>query len=124
MLPRQARLTRGTDFARARSQGRSWANRLLVVCKVPNHLSQSRLGFSISRRVGNAVVRNRVKRRLSEIVRLQYDLIESGWDIVIIARNPVASASFSETEEALCDLARWADLYAGLGQTDDREETT
>jgi len=123
MLPKRTRLTRASDFYRVRSEGQSWAGRLLVFCKMANGMTRSRFGFSISRHVGNAVVRNRIKRRLSEIVRLQYDLIESGWDIVVIGRKSVAFASFSDTEEAVSNLLHRAGLYVTTESPGEREET-
>lgn len=118
MLPRCARLTDGSDFARVRSEGRSWSNPLLVLCVARNGLQVTRLGFSVSRRIGNAVTRNRVKRLIREAVRLQYDVIEPGWDVVLIARRPIVGADFAEVRQAVNDLVVRARLYSDdLGPT-------
>ena len=79
-------------------------------------MSTSRVGFSISKRVGNAVIRNRVKRRLREVVR-QADL-QDGWDLVFIARGPAAQADFSQAQGAAYELLRRARVLC-----DDRKES-
>lgn len=78
----------------------------------------SRVGFSVGRHVGNAVVRNRVKRKLREVVR-QTDLLE-GWDLVFIARGSAAQADFQQVQEATYELLRRARLLQALH--DDRKE--
>lgn len=106
-MQRKQRLRRREDFDTVYHRGRSWANNLLALRALPNGLDESRFGFSISKRVGNAVVRNRAKRRLREIVRAL--AIPSGWDAVLIARPPAGAADFQQLSGAvrsLCDHAR------------------
>lgn len=93
--------------------GRSYTNELLVLCVLPNHLPYSRFGFSVSSRIGNAVARNRIKRRLREALRLRMDSIEPGWDIVFIARNPIRSADYHQMDAACARLLRRAHLLLG-----------
>lgn len=87
-----------------RRQGRSWAHPLLILAADRNELGWSRFGFVVSRRVGGAVVRNRVKRRLREAVHRHLDEVPAGWDVVLVARAPVATASFADIEAAVSRL--------------------
>lgn len=83
----------------------------MVVRAAPNGLDITRYGFAVSRRVGNAVVRNRVKRRLREVMR-QAALL-TGWDIVVIARNPAALADYNSLKRTVGELLTKARLTVG-----------
>ncbi len=107
-MERRHRLTRSADFDRVRKQGRSWAQPLFVLSASRNGLDRSRFGFVVSRRVGGAVVRNRVKRQLREVVRQHLQEIPPGWDLVLVARAPVVEAEFSEIQEAFAEALRRA----------------
>jgi len=82
----------------------------LVLCALRNDLSYSRFGFSVSRRVGGAVVRNRAKRLMREAIRLRQAMIADGWDVVIIARQPMREANFHQVDRAIEQLLRRARL--------------
>lgn len=105
------RLRREKSFRRLREEGRSWSHPLLVLVAAPNDLPHSRVGFVVSKRVGNkAVVRNRVKRRLREAVRLRWADIPPGWDLLFITRPPIREADFHQIERAVEHLLRRARL--------------
>lgn len=93
-MRRRYRLRKQADFQRVRREGRSWAHPLAILWACRNDLDHSRFGFSVGRSLGSAVVRNRVKRRLREAVRRDLEGIAPGWDLVFIARAPLATASF------------------------------
>ena len=106
-MGREERLTRRGQFTSVYDEGRSWVDNLLVVKALPNGLTLSRYGFSVSKRVGKAVTRNKIRRRLREILRLTP--LKPGWDIVFIARLPAATANYAElrkTVEGLLSRAR------------------
>ena len=92
------------DFAAVWSEGRSKVDRLFVVRVRPNGLGVTRFGFSVSKRIGNAVVRNRVKRRLREVTRAT--AVEAGFDIVIVARNGSSGVEFGRIERSIRNLLR------------------
>ena len=110
MLPVEQRLRRAADIVHVRQYGRAWRHPLLVLLVCPNGRSYSRFGFVTSRRIGKAVVRNRVKRRLREAVRPQISDLAPGWDCLFIARPPIAEAAYSAIETAVTQLLQRANL--------------
>lgn len=110
-MKQKYRVQKNERFQEVRRNGRSYSNKTLVLCVLENQQSYSRFGFSVSKRIGNAVVRNRIKRRLREAMRLRMDQIESGWDIVFIARNSIRFADYHEIDKACARLLRRANLF-------------
>jgi len=96
------RLTRKSQYTTVYSQGKSWVNELLVMKAIPNGLELSRFGFSVSKRVGKAVVRNRVRRRLRECLWLTP--YKPGWDMVFIARTTASKADYHQLKRAVEEL--------------------
>lgn len=113
-MRRDQRLRKTKDFAAVRREGRSWPDRLLVLAARRNDLEVSRFGFSVGRRVGKAVVRNKVKRRLKEAVLLTQ--VQQGWDIVLIARRDASSADFHRLKRSVTGLLRRAGVLAAPPQ--------
>lgn len=101
-MRRERRLKKSRDFAAVRREGRSWADRLLVLGIRRNGLPDSRFGFAVGRRVGNAVVRNRIKRRLRAVA--SDSCVVQGWDLVVIARKPAAESPSHALSESLTNL--------------------
>jgi ribonuclease P protein component len=104
-------LTRKAQFDLVFNEGRLWAGKEVVIKALPNGLELSRYGFTVSRRVGKAVVRNKIKRRLREILR--QTSLKPGWDIIIIARNPAASADYKCLGRTVRNLLFKAGLFVG-----------
>jgi ribonuclease P protein component len=98
-------LKKANDFRRVYGAHRRREGRLLAVYSLPNQLSHTRVGFAVSTKVGGAVVRNLVKRRLREVLR---DWLEEaghpGVDLVIVARPESAGAGFQELSQELRSL--------------------
>lgn len=99
-------LKKNQDFQSVYRNGKSYANRLLVMYVLENNLDKNRLGISVSKKVGNSVVRHHVTRLVRESYRLQENIFNSGLDIVVVARANAASASFGEIESALLHLGK------------------
>lgn len=103
-MQRRHRISGSKRHSQIHSEGASAANRLLVIRVLANGLDHSRFAFVVSKRLGNAVARNRIKRRLRESVRA-HDL-QPGWDAVFIARRGSQDASFRELDRAVSNLLR------------------
>ena len=110
MLAREHRLRRARDFARVRTEGRSWSHTLLVLSAASNGTDVTRAGFVVSKRVGKAHVRNRVKRILREAVRRQLPLVPGGYDLVISGKPAVADQPYAQVEAAIVRQLRQAHL--------------
>ena len=99
-----ARLTHRAEFDAVYRNGRRRSSRQFTVFFAPNRLSESRFGMSVGRALGGAVVRNRIRRRIREILRLHLMEIPSGWDIIVHPRASVAKAGFAGLREELLTL--------------------
>ena len=108
-FPKARRLTRGAEFARLKREGASTAGRLLVFSVVAHGEGPARVGFIVTRKIGNAVVRNRLRRRLRELFRKQTPHFREGMWLVVIARHRAADADFAELG------AEWMKLAAKAG---------
>ena len=86
------------------------ANGYLVLYARPNRLNTNRIGITVSKKLGHAVVRNRVRRRLREIYRLHEEQFAPGWDIVVVARSSCVGADFGALTKAYLELANKAGL--------------
>lgn len=113
-MQRELRLTRREDFNKVYRHGKSAANRQYVVYCLPNpRIERFRMGVSVSKKLGSAVVRNRLRRVMKEIVRLNADRIRSHYDFIVIARMPVAEMDYKEMEKSLMHALKRAQLLRG-----------
>ena len=102
-----ARVTvkQNSDFRRIYRRGRSAVSGGVVVYCLKNRQGMSRLGVTVSTKLGHAVVRNRIRRRLREIYRLNEGRFRTGFDIVVVARSRAVTAEYAELEKAYLSLA-------------------
>ena len=101
-------------FRRLYARGHSAANRYLVLYCRKNRLGENRVGVTVSAKLGCAVVRNRIRRRLREIYRLHESQFLPGHDLVVVARGQAVTASYRQLEKAYLHLAgRLAVLETG-----------
>lgn len=112
-MQKRFRLRANADFQRVRRMGKSVANRWLVLVWVPNQLADSRFGFAVGKKLGGAVQRNKIKRRLREQLRLHLkaNQLRSGMDVVIIARHATKEADYDTLHRALNRLLSRANLW-------------
>ncbi|OGO22247.1 MAG: ribonuclease P protein component [Chloroflexi bacterium RBG_16_50_9] len=108
-------LTKGEQFGLVYDKGSSWVGKAVVMKALPNSLDLTRYGLVVSRRIGKAVVRNRVKRLLREILR--QTPLQPGWDIVIISRSSAARGSYKSLGKSVRGLLTQAGLF-----TEENEE--
>ena len=99
-------LKKNSDFQYVYRNGRSYANKYLVMYVLENNCDSNRLGISVSKKVGNSVVRHRVTRLLRESYRLHENIFNSGLDIVVVARNSASTVKYDEIESALLHLGK------------------
>lgn len=99
-------LKKNSDFQMVYSEGKSKANKYLVMYVLKNDLSTNRLGISVSKKVGNSVVRHHLTRLIRESYRLNSNMFNSGLDIVVVVRNTAKDKTYKEIESALMHLGK------------------
>jgi len=104
-LNKSESLKKNQDFRIVYQKGTSYANRLLVMYVLENQHRKNRLGISVSKKVGNSVVRHRITRLVRESYRLNENLFDSNLDIVVVARAAAKGKGYREIESALMHLA-------------------
>ncbi|MFD0698486.1 ribonuclease P protein component [Paenibacillus sp. GCM10027628] len=106
------RLAKREDFNKIYRYGKSMANHQFVLYYLAQpKLEQFRLGISVSKKVGNAVVRNRLRRMIKEIVRLNKDHMTLHYDYILIARKPAVDMDYAQMEKSIFHVIRKASLY-------------
>lgn len=117
-MRRDQRLRKSRRFSEIRKAGKVWVNNLLVLRTLANDEEQTHFGFIATRRIGNAVTRNRLRRRLREILRVSS--VKSGWDLVFIIRKRSVDASFKSLERAVYNLLRRSNLLESSPRSTER----
>jgi len=112
-VQRELRLNEAQVFQQLRDEGRKGQHSLLFFSYLPNDLEHNRYGFIVTKRLGQAVVRNRVRRRLREVVRLLHPYILQGYDMVFIPRPFSRTAETHQLRLAVISVLRQARLWEG-----------
>ena len=102
------------DFQFIYKKGKSYANKYLVMYVLENNTEENRLGISVSKKVGNSVVRHRITRLIRESYRLQESKFHNGYDIVIVARANAKEKTYFEIESALLHLGKLHNIIDDL----------
>ncbi|MDK2793724.1 MAG: ribonuclease protein component [Caldanaerobacter sp.] len=111
MREKLTKLKKAQEFKRVYSNGKTVANRFIVMYYMPNGLQVNRAGYSVSKKIGKSVVRNRVKRLLHESFRLLNSNLRQGYDVVFVARGKIAEADFHTLKESIEKLLKKTPLY-------------
>ncbi len=107
MLKKEFRLRKQKDFENVFNKGVYFSEKLLILKAVENSLSFSRFGFVVSKKISKkAVERNRIKRLMSEIIRLSQEKIKPGFDIVFISKVGIVGKNFEEIKETMEKLLK------------------
>lgn len=104
------RLKKNKEFRKVYSLGRSFADRRIIIYLHKNAKEESRFGFTVSKKVGNAVIRNKVRRKLKEICRLNRSKIKKGFDVIVIARPAAAGEKYLDFEKSFIWLIKKSGL--------------
>ena len=112
-MERRLRLRASQDFAHLKRAGLSVKHRLMILSFAQNELSYNRYGFIVSKHLGKATVRNRIRRLLREAVRQAHPRLKPGMDVVIIARQPLVAQPFSVVQRTVSEVMNQAGLVEG-----------
>ena len=98
------RILKRNEFIQLSKSGRKLHNEYFIVLYAPGQCDRSRLGITVTRKVGKAVRRNRIKRLIREYFRLNRHLLSGYWDIIVIAKKEAADLSSDKIFDSLCDV--------------------
>lgn len=104
-------LKKNRDFQFVYRNGKSYGNKYLVMYLLKNNLEKNRIGISVSKKVGNSIVRHHLTRLIRESYRLQEENFQCGYDIVIIARVNSKDRTYHEIDSALVHLGKLHNIY-------------
>ena len=104
-------LKKNRDFQYVYKNGKSYANKYLVMYIIPNEQNKNRVGISVSKKVGNSVVRHHLTRLIRESYRLSEEHFRCGYDIVVIARTSANDKNYHDVESALIHLGKLHHIY-------------
>lgn len=105
-LPRDLRLRHPHDFERLRQQGKTYRHRLLLINLAANTLPHNRYGIVTGKRLGKAVIRNRVRRLLRESLRQLDPLLQTGYDVVVVAHPPILEQPQGQIQRIVFEVLR------------------
>lgn len=100
------RLRTNRDFDKVYKHGKNYWNKNLTIYVRKNDLEKTRFGYCITKKIGNSVVRNKVRRKMQEIIRLEFQDIKNGYDIVIIPKKNTVDIGYKEMESSINHLLK------------------
>lgn len=109
-MDKMYRLRSNMEFKKVYKNGKNYWNRNLILYVRKNDLGYTRVGYSITKKIGNSVVRNRIRRQMKEIYRLNFDLIEDNYDLIFIPKKNVVDISYKTLESAMLHIMSLAKI--------------
>lgn len=121
-LRKSEHLRKNSDFKKVYSKGKSCADHFLVLFVLPNDLGRNRIGLSVSKKIGKAIKRNRVKRLFREVYRLNKDKLIQGFDLIFLARKDAIKLDFPKMERSILRLYKRAKILKDQGLAGTRKD--
>ncbi|MBU5428373.1 ribonuclease P protein component [Tissierella pigra] len=112
------RLRSNMEFKKVYSGGKSYWNRNLVLYVKKNNIGNTRVGYSITKKIGNSVVRNKIRRRMKEIYRLNFENIKNNYDLIFIPKKNTVDISYKELESAMLHILKLGNLLMDKRDSD------
>lgn len=110
-MEKKHRIRKNMEFKQVYKTGKSYGNRNLVLYISKNKLEHTRIGFTVTKKIGNAVVRNRVRRMMKEICRLNFHKIKPGYDLIFISKKSVVGMEYDELEKSVFHILKIAKVF-------------
>lgn len=117
-MEKRYRLRSNTEFKEVYKYGKNYWNRNLVLYVKKNGLGYTRVGYSITKKIGNSVVRNRIRRQMKEIYRLKSNSIKDNYDLIFIPKKNVVDISYKTLESAMIHIMKIAKLLKKESELD------
>lgn len=112
-MEKKYRLRKNIEFKRVYNKGKNYWNRNLILYVRKNGLEETRLGITITKKIGNAVIRNKIRRRMKEIYRLNHERVKPSYDLIFIPKKNVVDLSYKELENSLIHILKISGVLRG-----------
>ncbi len=107
-MEKKFRLRKNMEFRKVYSHGKNYWNRNLTLYVKKNNIDETRVGYTITKKIGNSVVRNKLRRRMKEIYRLNFHRIETGYDLVFVPKRNIVNLSYEKLDSSMIHIMRKA----------------
>ena len=107
------RLRSNMEFKKVYNGGKSYWNRNVVLYVRKNDVENTRVGYSITKKIGNSVVRNKIRRRMKEVYSLNFDNLKSNYDLIFIPKRNIVDISYKELQSAMLHILKISNVSKG-----------